>query len=504
LSPLADLSLAERAAASPHAVAVVDAASGESWTFAALHHRATRLGPRLRARLVGEPTRGAEPPLTGLAGTTSLATFLVLHALIEAGLPFLPIHPRLTVEERRRLAESAGLRPDHVLDDGALAALVGELDEAAGARTVGGETLGTEGVVGGRHEPKQLLALLATSGTSGAPKLARLSRAAFVASARATIEALAITAADVWLLALPLCHIGGLSVLTRSVLAGTKVVLLPRFSPEAATRACEAPATRPTLFPLVPTMLRDWLRSPTPPTAALGLRALIVGGAGCPDELLDQCADRGLLALTTYGLTETCSQLALQPIRPPAERRAGSGQVLPGSSLTIVDGEGRSLPAGEVGEIMAGGPTLFDGYEGHPPRGGQGFPTGDLGHLDTAGHLHVEGRRTDRIVTGGENVAPLEVEAVARTFPGIADAVVFGVPDERWGEGVAIAVVPTPGTTCSLVALDAHLRQSLARFKCPRRFAVVAALPLNALGKLDRRRARAMYTDEVSTLFVDG
>lgn len=494
MTPLTDFSLAERAIASPETLAVVDAATGVAWTFARLHQLAQALTPRLAAR-----ARGADAPVV-LAAGTSLGTFLVFHTLLAAGMPFLPLHPRLTQPERAALAEAAGVDPGEVLDDVAIAALLDGLEEDVPLATDGGAP-GSR-LDGAPPGASELLALLATSGTSGTPKLAKLSRRAFLASARATIEALAITPDDVWLLALPLCHVGGLSVLTRSLLAGTSIVLVPRFSPAAIAHALSGSGPRPTLFPLVPTMLRDWLASPTPPMPSMGLRALIVGGAGCPEDLLDACAARGVLALTTYGLTEACSQLALQRLRGAEVRLRGSGQALPSTVLTIVTPDGEPVPNGVVGEIVVQGPTLFDGYLGQEPRGDRPFFTGDLGHLDAAGQLHVEGRRTDRIVTGGENVAPLEVEAVARTFPGVRDAVVFGVPDERWGEGVAIAVVldPDATTSWSSAGLDAHLRGRLASFKCPRRFAVVSALPLNTTGKLDRRLARALFTPEAAPL----
>jgi o-succinylbenzoate---CoA ligase len=490
LSTIDALSLWQRAASTPEATAVIDGLTGEAWSFAELARRVGGLLPRLRARL-GDPRA---PSCTVLAATTNLSTFLTLHALVAAGLPFLPIHPRLTASERAALAQGAGEPPDRILDDEALAELVEGRVETQRSLELPDPIM--------EREPTDLepLALLATSGTSGAPKLARLTRGAFLASARATLDVLRVTAADTWLLALPLCHVGGLSVLTRSLLAGNAVVLLPRFSPASVAAVLARSDHRPTLFPVVPTMLRDWLVSPTPPTPEMGLRALIVGGAGCPDKLLDECAARGVLALTTYGLTESCSQLALQPLRGATTRQGGSGKALPGSSLTIVDSTGAPLPAGVVGEIVAGGPTLFAGYEGQPSRGDRPFFTGDFGHLDEDGNLFVEGRRTDRIVSGGENVAPLEVEAAARAFAGVEDVVVFGVPDDRWGEAVAIAVVLAAGSAWQPRELDAHLRARLAPFKCPRRFAVVGSLPLNAMGKLDRKRARDMYTNQVAPL----
>lgn len=468
-------SLARWASARPLHTAVVDAGTGERVGFAALFDRARRL-----ARLLRESS-GDGARVVVLSATTRLPTFVAVHALLLAGLPFLPLHPRLTTTERARLLTFLGDRAGAVLDDDALDALT---DRAV--------RLGEGDVVPPDPSPHRPMALLHTSGTSGAPKIAVLSRQAFAASAAATAHALALRDDDVWLLALPLCHVGGLSIVTRALALGSTVVLLPRFSGEAAASALSR--YQPTLFSLVPTMLRDLL--PRLRDEPLALRAMIVGGAGCPAGLLAECAARRLLALTTYGLTETCSQIALQPLGSPDRARPGSGVAMPSSVLSIVGPAGEPLAPGRVGEIVVDGPMLFDGYLDAPPREGAPFATGDFGHLDAEGTLFVEGRRSDRIVTGGENVAPTEVEAVARTVRGVRDAVVFGVPDARWGEAVALCVVADPGAFDS-AALSSALRDALAPYKRPRAFALVDAVPLTSLGKIDRRAARIAFEGHV-------
>lgn len=479
-------SLARWAEACPTRTAVIDASSGEQLTFGALFERARELANLLVREGAGRAR------YVVLSASTRLPTFVALHALVLAQLPFLPLHPKLTPPERSRLLSFLGDRASDVLDDDALDQLSARARERAGARA-GGPDFGS--LAPSEDAP---LALLHTSGTTGAPKIAVLSRRAFVASAAATSHALDLRDDDVWLLALPLCHVGGLSIVTRALARGSTVVLLPRFSGEAAAHALVR--HRPTLFPLVPTMLRDLL--PRLPGEPLALRAMIVGGAGCPGDLLAESAARGLLALTTYGLTETCSQLALQPLRPAHTRAPGSGLPLRSSMLSIVDGDGVRLPLGQRGEIVVNGPTLFDGYLDAAPRAGAAFATGDFGHVDAAGTLFVEGRRTDRIVTGGENVAPTEVEAVARGVPGVRDAVVFGVPDERWGEAVVLCVVPEPGSFAQQ-ALETALRASLSPFKRPRAFALIEAVPLTSMGKVDRRAARAAFAGQVQAFSAE-
>ncbi len=342
-----------------------------------------------------------------------------MRDLIRRRRPFVPIHPRLTPAERDVL------RPD-------LAAI-----------------------------PDGTLAVLYTSGTGGRPRGAILTRAAFIAAARASAARLGWRDDDRWLCSLPLAHVGGLSVLVRCMLARRPFVL------GRGDRVAEdLVAHRATLVSLVPAQLARLLDGGwTPPS---WLRLVLLGGAAAPPRLLERAAAAGVPVVTTYGLTEACSQVATQI---PGVPGAGCGPPLPGLSLRIAEGD----------HIEIDGPTLFSGYLGEPPRPPGWFATGDFGRLDAAGNLHVLGRRTDLIVTGGENVHPAEVEAYldARGVP----ACVFGVADETWGQIVAAATTAPlePGTLADL-----------APFKRPRRVARVDALPLTPGGKPDRAAARAL------------
>jgi O-succinylbenzoic acid--CoA ligase len=198
---------------------------------------------------------------------------------------------------------------------------------------------------------------------------------------------------------------------------------------------------------------------------------MLVGGAPAPSALLAEAADRGWPVLTTYGLSEACSQVATQ--RPGTVNRGeqGSGSPLPGVEVRIQDGviqvRGRTVCA----------PVDRDGW----------FTTGDLGRLDETGCLHVLGRRDDAIVTGGEKVLPHEVEEALRSCPGVADACVLGAPDPTWGQVVSALVVPRAAPPPA-AALARELGR-LAPYKRPRRLAYAAALPLGPNGKVDRRAA---------------
>jgi O-succinylbenzoic acid--CoA ligase len=224
---------------------------------------------------------------------------------------------------------------------------------------------------------------------------------------------------------------------------------------------------------------------------APSLRAVLVGGGPIPEPLLARARARGLPVLPTYGLTEAASQVATAA-PGDADRPAGSvGRALPGITVRIgaADTEG-------FGEILVRGPTVMAGYLGRADDTAAGLRngwlhTGDLGRLDDEGRLTVADRRSDLIVTGGENVYPREVETVLLAHPAVREAAVYGVTDPEWGQRVAAAVVARADATLDGEALRAWCGERLAAFKVPRAIALVAALPRTTGGKLQRRRLRA-------------
>jgi O-succinylbenzoic acid--CoA ligase len=230
------------------------------------------------------------------------------------------------------------------------------------------------------------------------------------------------------------------------------------------------------------------------------VRAVLLGGDAASGTLLADAARRGVPALTTYGLTEACSQVATQAPGSAPSLDAGVGPPLRGVEVRIVGGE-----------IQVRGPNLMTGY--HPSdrwpspflEGGW-LPTGDLGELDAEGRLHVRGRRSDLIITGGENVDPREVEGVLREHAGVADACVFGVADERWGQIVAAALIPAdPLAPPELVDVARHAAERLAKYKRPRAYAIAASLVLNATSKLDRKKtASAVLESLVALVALEG
>ncbi|MGD2043895.1 MAG: AMP-binding protein [Acidimicrobiia bacterium] len=301
-----------------------------------------------------------------------------------------------------------------------------------------------------------------TSGSTGAPKGVRLSRLNLTAAAAASSEHLGHGPKDDWLLAMPMHHVGGISIVVRQAYTGGSITMLPEFDPVAFAAAMKEQVT---MVSVVPTMLARLLDY----GPFSGLRAVLVGGGPIPPGLLEAGAQAGLPVLPTYGMTETFGQVAtLRPGAPLAYK----AHPLPGIEFRT-DGDGR---------IAVKGPQVSSGYAGELDRPDPWFVTNDLGEIDDEGALRLLGRADTVIVTGGENVNPERVESVLRAHTGVDEAVVVGVPDTEWGERV-VCVYAGSADTGELLEWVAG---RLPAFMVPKRFVLVDSLPRTALGKPDR------------------
>jgi O-succinylbenzoic acid--CoA ligase len=288
--------------------------------------------------------------------------------------------------------------------------------------------------------------VVATSGSTGEPKGVVLTHDAVAASARATSERLAVTDDDHWLACLPLSHVGGLSVVTRALHTGTRLTVLPGFDADAVG------SSDATLVSLVATTL--------PRVDAARFRVIVLGGSRPPEH-------RPANSVTTYGMTET-----------------SSGVVYDGVPL---DGVEVRIDADE--QILLRGPMLLRCYrDGSMPLDAEGWlPTGDLGCWLDDGRLHVDGRRGDLIITGGENVWPEAVEAALADHPDVSEVMVRGVDDPEWGQIVEAVIVPVDAAP-TLESIRAHVKERHPAFMAPRRVEIVSSLPRTSLGKLRRER----------------
>lgn len=336
-----------------------------------------------------------------------------------------------------------------------------------------------------------------TSGSSGSPRPVVLTHDNVAASVAASQTRLGNAADDRWLLTLPLFHVGGLSILWRTVAAGGTVVIHSRFDAERAATALASGDV--TYASLVPTMLGRIIDYGYPPSSALV--GVLLGGAATPPGMLAAAHGLGYPVLPTYGMTETCSQAVTAAPGENIPPDGTIGRPLDGFEVVIgrpsrpsgasTEQDPDPLTPGSVGEIIVDGPAVSPGYAFDPPRNGP-FRTADLGRLDGKGRLVVLGRTDDVIITGGENVVPATVERHIETHPDVAACVVFGAPDVDWGEVVVAVVVPV-GRQLTEQELDDHARRHVRPAEIPRRWHLVDSLPELANGKVDRVTTRDSY-----------
>ncbi|MGQ9907722.1 MAG: o-succinylbenzoate--CoA ligase [Candidatus Flexifilum sp.] len=463
-------------------------ADAPALTFAGLDDAVDRLAGRLAAA-------GLAPGLhIGWWGRSAFEGVQVILALARLGAISVPFNLRLTGNELDDQLQTA--RCSHLLTgtDSAPPALtvpipvvsIGDLPQ---------EPLALPPI--DRFQPDALQGILFTSGTTGRPRAASISFGNLHASAAGSRERLGARPDDRWLLGLPLYHIGGIAMLFRSILHRVGLVefdLSAGFDPGRLADILRDPALGVTHVSLVPTMLYRLLE--TGFTAPPHLRCVLVGGAAADVDLLKRASARGLPIAVTYGLTEATSQVATLPPERLLDKLGSAGRPLDGIRVSIVDERGAPLPPGAIGEIVVRGPTVFQGYLGASTsralRDGALY-TGDLGYLDADGDLCPVQRRTDLIISGGENIYPAEVEAALKSHPAVADACVVGLPSAEWGQIVGAAVVLKAEHTASETDLDRFMRARLAGYKRPRIYRFVTTIPINATGKIDRQAVRALF-----------
>jgi O-succinylbenzoic acid--CoA ligase len=474
-----------RAALSPAAPAI-ETARG-AWTFGELADRARRGARYVRSQSPGD----SSPIALLLEGSADFAAWF--HAVALAGRSVLPLNLRLTAPEIARQLEDA--RVTCLLGgtgDARLATLEGVVPGLHAHAVPAVESLPacTQPLPGERAEPDAVLAVLFTSGTTGRAKGACLTRGNFAASAAATRDRLGPAVEGRWLSCMPLFHVGGLSILWRSLEFGAAVRLLPRFDAREVSEALDTGTIEG--ISLVPTMLSRLLEERAGRTAPPGLRVLLLGGAAASRGLLARALALGYPVCPTYGLTEATSQVA--SAAPPKRGATLPMPMLPLAATEVrIACEGHEAARGMPGEILVCGPTVMHGYLHRPDdtarvlRDGW-LHTGDIGLMDADGGLRVLDRRDDLIVSGGENVYPAEVEVVLLEHSAVSEAGVAGVPDPDLGSRVVAWIVSATGAAPDLESLRLHCRERLAGFKQPREFRFVTELPRNSLGKLQRRR----------------
>ena len=431
--------LAQRSETCPDRVALI--CDGQSFTYEELETQASQAARRLLAHGV---RRGTTVAMTMAGGA---AQVILVHALMKTGAVLVPLSPKLSGDERARAIEASGADLD--LDD-----------QSRINQTEADMPLLGENDLDAPH------CRILTSGSTGNPRPVELTYGNHLFSTMASAFRIGVEPQDRWLCAMPLAHISGLSIVMRSVIAGTGMVLQDRFTVEGVARAIAEDGV--TVISVVPTMLIRLLEAEVDLS---GLRAVLVGGGPAPASTIEEALSRGAAVIQTYGLTEACSQVTTLEVKE-ARRKVGSvGRPLLTSHLRI-----------ENGEILVQGPTVSarevdaDGW----------LHTGDLGWIDDEGFLYVEGRTDDLIISGGENVMPAEVEDVLVGHPDVLEAAVVGRPHPEWQQAVTAVLVMREGATIDLEAVKAHCYGKLAPYKIPKQIEVVDELPRTPSGKLFR------------------
>lgn len=465
--------------AHPHGVAVDD--GKRAWSYRDLSLEAETLARRLRVGGAG-PGRSV-----AVAGRLTGGLLAALHGIWKAGAAVVPLGSGWTEVETDRALDLVA--PDLLLVGEVPRELPGFLASGTGRPTF---RLDSEGpphlplLPDSATAPADLPGLaedgvaahILTSGTSGRPRVVGITCGNLRASAEGSRERLALGPADRWYASLSISHIGGVALLTRAALLGSTLVArgafdLPAFSSLVREKAITHASLVPTMLHMA---LESWGASP-PPHA---LRCLLIGGAPARDALVGAALEAGLPIALTYGLTEASSQVATAPPPLVREKPGTVGEPLHGIRIRVT----------EDGELLVGGPTVAPGAVGEDSW----LHTGDFARLDGEGHLWMTGRASDRIISGGVNVDPAEVERALEADSSVEEAVVVGIPDPAWGERVVAVVVPGAPHGPSADVLAARMRAVLSPAKRPRAIHFVDSIPRNPNGKVDREKIRALFS----------
>ncbi|HEX4563709.1 MAG TPA: AMP-binding protein [Solirubrobacteraceae bacterium] len=440
--------LARAAAARPRLVAL-ETPSG-SWTYGELEHAALAGAAQLRELGAGPgvPVAIALPP--------GLEFARALHACLLLGAVAVPVDMRLPEGARAKVSAAAEVLVEEPLSAGA---------RARGASARIRET----------HDLDAAAVVIHTSGTSAEPKAVTLTYGNLLWSALGSAAALGAPREERWLCALPLAHVGGLSILIRSAIYATTAIVHERFEAERVASALTAGEV--TIVSVVATTLARLLDAGLrrPPA----LRCALTGGGPVPAQLLDRAYAAGVPVSITYGLTEAASQVTTTPLALVDLRSVAAGRATPGPPLFC----SRVRIAGD-GEILVGGPTVAPGA-----LAGDGWlHTEDVGELDGHGRLLVTGRRSEVIISGGQNVSPAKVEAAIEAHPAVGEAAVIARADPEWGEAVSAIVVWREGSEADVDGVLALCARVLAPYEVPKSVSTRAEpLPRTASGKLVRR-----------------
>jgi len=502
--------IAHHRAHRPGKEAVRELASKRSFSYAELDERADALAAWLVSLGVGRGDRVALLAHNGVeffdlefacARTGAIAVLLnwrltvaELAYILNDSSPLVLIHDVEFTESAQALHDRCGIRTLLCIDGRAAAASTGNAYERTLDAFRGGPV---------RHEAlthDDVVTIMYTSGTTGHPKGAMITHGMNFWNCVNLGMPAGIGGDTVHLSVLPLFHTGGLNCYANPVLhAGGTVVIMRSFDPGLALQVIGDPAHGITHFFGVPAPYQFMVQHPDFATTDLSrLRCAGVGGAPCAMVILQAWADRGVLLMHAFGMTETSPACILLDPADALRKIGSTGKVLMHTEARVVNDAGADCGPNEIGELWVAGPNITPGYWNRPDATAANFEgrwlkTGDAARIDDEGFFYIVDRWKDMYISGGENVYPAEVENVLYQLAQVAEVAVIGVPDDKWGEvGLAVVVVK-PGQTLDRSVVVGHCGERLARFKWPHDIAIVDALPRNATGKVLKRELRVRF-----------
>lgn len=323
-----------------------------------------------------------------------------------------------------------------------------------------------------------IAAIMNTSATTGQFKSVPLRWGQIKAHVQASQEVLGRSEQDNWLMVLPLFHVSGLSILMRSLYNGTAMTIMESYDEEQVLQYIHD--GRINMMSLVPTILKNL----EPRITHHQLRVILLGGEFIPRPLVDACVAKQLPIYKTYGMTETFSQSVTMPVLSNLNKLDSVGKPLPRMTVHIVNPDGDG-----VGEIHLNGPMVMSGYINRELIHGD-FNTDDMGYVDEDGFLYILNRRTDLIISGGENIYPKEIEDTVYAMQGVKECAVIPVADTKWGQVPALFVafddIDALGADLKMIARD-YISSKLAKYKVPKYITIMDALPRNGTGKIMRK-----------------
>ncbi len=492
------------------------------WTFAQLDRHAVYLAHQFAAAGVQAQSRVA------ILARNGLEYVVTVHALMRLGAILVPLNIRLTHEElcwqvgdvqavflvndsthesqARAIAQVLPGLPQAMLTVEPVThnVLLHTTFQTAGIsdtdsfpqnmpdlKQAGSRTLETDLALQNTINLSAIQSIMYTSGTTGTPKGVIITYGMQWWNAMGSVLNLGHRPDDCWLACMPLFHIGGLSILMRSVINGISVIVQEKFDAHAVNNSIHEDHV--SIISVVAVMLQRMLadldanQRSYPGT----LRCVLLGGGPAPLPLLEDCAARDIPVVQTYGLTESCSQAVTLSPADALNKLGSAGRPLFPVQMCIMNDDNVAV-ANQPGIICLKGPSITPGYDHRPEATEQAIhdgwlSTGDIGYLDTEGYLYILDRRSDLIISGGENIYPAEIEAMLLSHSAVEEAGVCGQDDPQWGQVPIAFVHLKDGNNIDNVTLLAYLQPRLARYKLPRAIHIVASLPRNSAGKLLRR-----------------